>query len=166
MDSLGGHYVDRQLAGHRFYLVGPHAGGVDDVMPSNLEPPPGLEAGCQYPGHRAVRCMEARHPHTRGDDGAVGGGGSRHGERVSGVIDSSVVVLNPPNQGVGRERRDLLESPFPAEVAMPRQRVATEFGEQIVESDSDPDVQSFPDAVAQRVEELHRRHQVRGESGQ
>ena len=153
------------LADHLLRLVGPHAGGVDDLFGPHLEVATGLEVAHLYAGDPLAVAEEADDACAVCAQRAVGGRGPNDGEGVAGVIDLGVVVLDRADERVRAQRRAGLQRGLLGQVPVPGQpaRVARRPAHRVVEKQAEAGVDPLPAAVPERVEERHRAHQVRGQ---
>ena len=88
------------LAHHRLGVVGPDAGGVDDLLGADLEPLAGLEVVRLHADDALADLDEALDPHPAGDVRAVVRRRAREVRDVAGVVDLGVVVGDAADEGV------------------------------------------------------------------
>ena len=160
VDALGGADLElAALADQVLEVVGPDPGRVDDLPRVDLELLVGEVVLHAHAGHALAFAQEADDPRARRDGGAVGGGGARGGERMAGVVDLGIPVLDGADQRVGLERRGDLERLALGQVAVAVQALVA--AELVVEQHPGADVDALPDPLLQRKEERHGPHQVR-----
>ena len=146
VDALGGADLElAALADQVLEVVGPHPGRVDHLAGLDVELLVGEVVEHAHAGHALALAQEADDRRARGDGGAVGGGGARDGERVAGVVDLRVPVLEGADQRVGLERRRDLQRLALGQVAMAVQALAA--AHLVVEQHPGADVEALPEAA-------------------
>ena len=153
------------LADHRLGLVGPDAGGVDDLPGPDLELGVGLEVAHPHAGDPLALAQEPDRP-ARGWRRARRRrrGGARRPPSCAGR-------RRPGRRSTGSRRRARPCAATARAAGAPRRRqvpvagqaagVAGRDGHRVVERHPGPGVEPLPAAVLERVEERHRAHQVR-----
>ena len=160
VDALGGAHLELAALAHEVLeVVGPHAGRVDDLARLDVELLVGEVVEHAHAGDALALAQEADDGGAGGDGGAVGGGRARDGERVAGVVDLGVPVLDGADQHVGLERRGDPQRLALGQMAMAVQALVA--AELVVEQHPGADVGALPDPLLQRKEERHGPHQVR-----
>ncbi len=159
VDALGrAHSELAALADEVLEVVGPDAGRVDHLLRADLDLAPRRDVAHAHAGDALALAQEADDRRVGGDRGAVEGGGAGDRQRVAGVVDLRVVVLDAADQRVGLEpRRD------PQRLALGQvsvSRHAGVAGHLVVEHHPGADVGPLPDAVLERVEERDRLDEV------
>ena len=153
------------LADQRLGLVGPHPGGVDDLLGADLERAAGLEVVHPAPMTRSPSRRKPDHPGAGRDVRAVRrrGAGEEHG--VPGVVDLRVVVLQRADQGVLAQRRDDRAARRGGSGGGGGARPGRPDSSASASYSATPGagVGALPARVLQRVEERHRPDQVRRE---
>lgn len=152
-------------AGEGLGVVGPHAGGVDDLPGADPGLLAGLQVGQDGSDDAFALAQEAADAGAVGGQGSVRGGraGQEHG--VAGVVDLGVPVLDGADQGVGAQGGGFVQGAAFEEVAVVGQAAggAGGGGHGVVEQDAGADVGAFPQAVLEGVEEGDGADQVGGE---
>jgi hypothetical protein len=90
--------VDSASADKLLQFVGPHAGGVDDLPGADVELPAALEVPRLDADHTLALAQEAGRAGAGGQQGAIVGGGAGDRQRVTGVVDLTVPVLDAADQ--------------------------------------------------------------------
>ena len=159
VDALGRGDVElAALADQMLQLVGPDAGRVDHDLGVDLELLTGDVIAHPHAGDPARLAQEAGDRHRVGHRGSVAGRGTSHGQRVARIVDLGVLVLQRPDQRVGRQRRrDPQRAPLGQVAVAAHALVAAQL---VVEQHPGADVDALPDAVGQRVQEGDGSHQV------
>ena len=126
------------LPDHRLGLVGPDAGGVDDLLRLDLELPAVFKIADPDADDPLPLAEEADHPGPARDLRAVGGGGPDDRHRVPGVVDLGVEVLHGADEGVAAAGSAPHAAPASGEVAVERQAGAgtAGAGQDVVERDA------------------------------
>ena len=153
------------FADHGLGVVGPDAGGVDDLLGADLVLAAVLDVGDHGADHAFTLADEPGDARPVGDLGAVRGGGADQVEDEAGVVHLGVVVLEGADQGVLAQAGGDPQGVPAAEVAVGGQAppVAAGHRHAVVEGDAGSGVEALPAGVLERVEEGHRLDQVRGE---
>ncbi len=89
-------------------VVGPYAGGVDDLPDAHLETPAGLQVGHCRARRPLALPQEAGDLDPVGGERAEPGGGPHHGQRVPGVIHLGVPVLHGADAGLTAYTRRMI----------------------------------------------------------
>src|SRR5690606_17465320 len=101
VDALGGTHMElAALAHHALGVVGPHTGGVDHLLGTDLVLPAALEVLDPGADDPFTLTEEAGDPRVVGGLRAVGGGGAHQGGHEAGVVHPRVVVLECADQRV------------------------------------------------------------------
>ena len=164
VDALG--RADVELAagvGHRLRVVGPHAGGVDDLLGADLELLAGLQVGDPGAGDPLPLAQEAGYLGPVRRERAERRRRPHHGHGEPGVVHLGVPVLDGAGERVLAQARGLAQRLPAGQVPVVAQPVrgARGIGHRVVERHPGPRVAALPHPVLQRVEERHRLHQVR-----
>ncbi len=154
-------FVDKGLR-----LVGPDPGRVHHLARPDLDGLAGLEVPDHGPAHPLALTEELHDPGPTGDVRSVGGSCAGQEQGVPGVVDLCVVVLQRTDQRITAKRGSDPQRVAAAQVSMAGQppRPPRQRAERVVERDPRSDVHPLPDPSAQRVDERHRTHQVRGQA--
>src|SRR5690606_6674034 len=117
VDALGRPDVDLSAAADEFLdVVGPDAGGVDDLLGADLAGRVALEVADSQPGVAFAYAQEADALGAGGDLRAVLGGGAQRHHHEAGVVDLRVPQLYSAGEGVlAQGRREPQRAP-PGEV--------------------------------------------------
>jgi hypothetical protein len=153
------------LPGQPLRLVGPHAGGVDDLPGPDVEHAARLQVVHLGADDPLALLEQPDDPRPRRHVRAVGRGRAGDEHRVARVVHLRVVVLQCAHQRVLLQRGDDAPGPAAGEVAVVRDAPgpARQQTEGVVERDSRAGVEPLPAAALQRVDEGHRLDQVRRE---
>jgi len=116
-----------------------------------------------WPRDALSLAQEIGHPDPAGGERAERGGRAHHRHRVPGVVHLRVHVLDGAGERVGPQARGLAQRALAGQVTVVLEPLggAGGIGHAVVEQHAGPDVGPLPDPVLQRVQELHRPHQVR-----
>ena len=144
-------------------VVGPHPGRVDHLPGPHRRLPTRLEVAHHGPGDPLPLPQQAHYPRAVGAVRPVRRGRACQQHRVPRVVDLGVPVLHRAHEGVGSQRRRLLQGAPPGQVPMTWQpaALARPQAHHVVQGDPRAHVRALPPAVLQRVEKRHRPHQVR-----
>ncbi len=166
MDALAGAYVElAALAGERLRLVGPHTGGVDDLLGEDVELLARLEVLDLGAGDPIALAQQPDDTGAARDVRSVRRGRARQEHRVAGVVDLAVVVVERADQRFLLEPRHHPQRAATGQVTVVRHaaRPARQQRHRVVEQHAGAGVDALPEATGQRVEERHRVHEVRCE---
>ena len=108
---------------HGLAVVGPDAGGVDDLTGVDLELASGLGVTSPHASHPLTLPEEADGLDPVGDQCTLAVGSARELHRESCVVDLGVVVLDGASEGSRLESRHQLQCPAPREMLGLRQAV-------------------------------------------
>ncbi|MPM65143.1 hypothetical protein SDC9_112035 [bioreactor metagenome] len=123
--------------GQALGLLGPHAGGVDDVAGPDGDLPVGLQVVQDGPGDRAALADEVDHPGPGSGQGTVRDGGTDQVDDQPGVIDPGVVEADRAGQPSGADVGEDAQCAGLVVVALDRHVAALEPGDQVVQADAE-----------------------------
>ena len=146
-------------------VVGPDPGGVDHLLGAHLEGPAGFQVDERGAGDPLALPEEAGDLGMAGGECAVGDGGAHHGQRVPGVVHLRVRVQDRTGEGVAAQSRRFAQRLLAGQVPVMFQPTgrAGRDRHRVVQRDAAAHVGAFPVFFLQRVKELHRVHEMRGD---